>query len=149
MDPKVEEMVKQYELAAAFAEEFTAEVGEQRAGQIMARAFEKVQAKTARELAKRLGSNSIEALADHYRRLEKEKDNLELLEVTDRHIAMKISRCRAWEAFKHLGAPEICRLYCESDYAYIKAFNPKMKLIRTKTIAAGDEYCDHIWALED
>ena len=55
----------------------------------------------------------------------------------------------AAEAFAYLGLPEVCKLYCQSDYAMIKAFNPKMKLVRTETIAGGDEYCDHIWALED
>ena len=103
----------------------------------------------AHELAEQLGDNSLQALAAHYRKLAAEKDNLEIVEVTDRHIALKISRCRAWEAFKHLGVPEICRLYCDSDHAFIKAFNPDMKMIRTQTLSCGDSCCDHIWALKD
>jgi len=63
-------------------------------------------------------------------------------------IKTKIDRCISWEAFNHLGLPQLCQLYCDSDHAYIKAFNPHMKLIRTKVIANGDDYCDHIWALE-
>ena len=104
--------------------------------------------KAAKELATKLGSNSFEALAEHYRRMDSERENLHILEITDRRIATKISRCRAWEAFKHLGAPELCKAYCDSDYAYIKAFNPNMQLIRTKTIADGDNHCDHVWAIE-
>lgn len=145
MDPQLQERIKQYEMAVAFAKEFIEELGEERALPIIARALEKMQIKAARQLAEKLGSNSLEALAEHYRRTAPER----VLEVTDRHIALKIPRCLSWEAFNYLGAPEICRLYCNTDDAYIKAFNPRMKMIRTKTISNGDEYCDHIWALED
>lgn len=149
MDPVIQPWIDRYEMAVAFAKEFIDELGEARAFPLIQRALEKMQIKAAQDLAEKLGSNSLEALADHYRKLAPERDNLELLEVTDRHIATRITRCRSFEAFSHLGAPEICRLYCDSDYAYIKAFNPRMKMVRTKTIAAGDEYCDHIWALDE
>jgi hypothetical protein len=149
MDPQVQPLIDRYEMAVAFAQEFVEELGEARAHPIIQRALEKMQIKAAQDLAERLGSNSLEALADHYRERAAERDNLEILEVTDKHVALKITRCRAFEAFSHLGAPEICRLYCDSDHAYIKAFNPKMKMMRTKTIAAGDECCDHIWALDE
>ena len=48
-----------------------------------------------------------------------------------------------------LGIPEVAQIYCGTDYGMIKAFNPQMKMIRTKTIADGDAFCDHIWALEE
>ena len=149
MDQQLRQMIDKYELAVAFAKEFAAELGQERTLEIVGRAFEKVQVKAARELAEQLGSNTVDALAAHYRKLASERDNLDVLEVTDRSVAVKISRCRAWEAFSHLGAPELCSCYCDSDYAYVEAFNPKMQLIRTKTIAAGDEYCDHIFAMKD
>ena len=132
----------------AFAKEFMAELGKERALAIISRAFEKLQLEAAHELAEQLGSNTLEALADHYRKMAAERDTLELLEVTDRRIALKISRCTSWEAFQALGAPELCRLYCDSDYAYIKAFNPKMKMVRTQTLAGGDDCCDHVWVIE-
>ena len=72
-----------------------------------------------------------------------------MLEVTDQRIALKLTRCPAFEAFEYLGAPELCALYCDTDFASAVAFNPKMKLIRTKTIAAGDGYCDHTFVLEE
>jgi len=149
MDQQLQKMIEKYELAVAFANEFTAEIGEERSHKVIGRAFEKMQVKAGRDLARQLGSNTVEALARHFRKLEAERDNLEVLEVTDRHVALKISRCRAWEAFQELGAPELCRLYCDSDHAYIKAFNPGMELVRTKTIAAGDDCCNHIWAMGD
>jgi hypothetical protein len=149
MDPSVQAFVDRYEMAVAFAQEFIEELGEEQALPLIQRALEKLQATVAHDLADELGSNSLEALAGHLLEMAADRDNLEVLEVTDSHIATKITRCRAFEAFSHLGAPEICRLYCDSDYAYIKAFNRDMKLIRAKMIAGGDEYCDHVWALEE
>ena len=149
MDEQVQQMIEKYELAVAFANEFVAEVGKERTHEAIGRAFEKMQVKAGKDLAEELGGNSVEALAGHLQKLAAEKDNLEVVEVTDRQVALRISRCRAWEAFQALGAPELCRLYCDSDHAYIRGYNPGMKLIRTKTIAAGDDCCDHIWARDD
>ena len=147
MSPKLQERIDQYELAVAFAREFIEELGEERALPIIRRAHEKRMAKLGRELAQQLGSNTVEAMAEHCRRQAAESDHMEVLEVTDKHVALKISRCNSWEAYKELGAPELCRCYCSSDDTYIKAFNPNMRLIRTQTLADGDSCCDHIWAL--
>jgi len=148
MDPRTQEYIGKYELAVAFAKEFEKELGQERALEIIGRAFEGIQVKAARELAKKLGGNSFEALAEHFRGMASERDNLHILEVTDKRIATKLTRCSAWEAFNHLGAPELCKAYCDSDYAYIEAYNPKMQLIRTRTIADGDDHCDHVWAMK-
>ncbi len=149
MDTRLQDRITRYEMAVAFARQMIEELGEAEAYAILSRAFEKLQLENARQLQERLGSNSLAALAAHCRKQAGELDNYEVLEATDRHVALKITRCVAYEAFAALGLPEICRLYCDSDYSYIKAFNPDMKMIRTKTIAAGDAYCDHIWTLED
>ncbi|MDP7162043.1 MAG: L-2-amino-thiazoline-4-carboxylic acid hydrolase [Phycisphaerae bacterium] len=149
MEARVQELMGKYELAVAFAKEFIAELGEARTIEILGRAFEKIQIKAGKDLATKLGSNSIQAMAEHSRKTASEKDNCDVLEVTDRHVKLKITGCPAHEAFKRLGAPEICKAYCDSDQVFIKAFNQKMKMIRTKTIAGGDDYCDHIWAMAD
>lgn len=149
MDQQLQRQIEKYELAVAFAREFIAEIGKERALRIIGRVFEKQQANDGRNLARKLGRNTFQAFSKHYQETEPEKDYLEVLEVSNRHIALKISRCRAWEAFKKLGMPELCPLLCEGDYAFSNAFNPKMKLIRTKTIADGDDYCDHIWVRGD
>ena len=149
MKADVPEFVEKYELAVAFAREFVAEVGEERTHPVLARAFAQVQTQAGQDLAAELGSNSCAALAENLRRRAQELPSMEVLEADDQHVALKITKCRAWEALQYLGMPEICRLYCDSDDTYIKAFNPKMKLIRTQTLAAGDACCDHIWAMED
>lgn len=147
-DERLKERIRQYELAVAFAREILQELGPERAYPILRRAFEKIQVENARRLSAQLGSTSFEAFAEHNRRLADQLDNFEVLEITERQIRTRINRCVAYEAFAALGMPELCSLYCDSDYAYIKAFNPQMTLIRTQEIANGAEYCDHIWARE-
>ena len=148
MDQQLQTLIEKYELAALFAREFMSELGKDRALEVMKRGFEKLQTRHGRDLARQLGDNSLEALAAHYHATVPGKDYQEILEVSDRHIALKITRCRALEAFRELGVPGLCRLFCESDHAFIKAFNPQLRLVRTKTIAAGDDCCDHIWMKE-
>jgi predicted ArsR family transcriptional regulator len=149
MDARLQDRINRYELAVAFAREFVDELGEERAFPIIQRAFEKLQQRNGRNLAQQLGSNSFDALAEHNRQMARDLDGFEVLDITDREIKTRITRCVAYEAFEALGMPELCRLYCESDHPYIRAYNPNMKLIRTKEIANGDAYCDHVWALEE
>ena len=149
MDQMLQERIDQYKLAVSFAREFIEELGEEKALPILKQAFDSIQVQNGQDLAEQLGDNSFEAYADYLRKWFDGSDSLQILEVTDREIKTKITRCRTWEALGHLGLPQLCELYCESDHPYIKAFNPNMKLVRTKVIALGDEYCDHIWALEE
>jgi predicted hydrocarbon binding protein len=148
-DAKLQPWIDRYELAVAFAQELMEELGEPRALTILAKAFEKLQVKVGQDLAARLGDNSLEALAQHIRQKTEGSSTREIVEITDRHIATRIYECSAPAAFAALGAPDLCRLYCDSDYAYIKAFNPRMRMVRTRTIAAGDPYCNHIWVLDE
>jgi len=148
MDERLQEMIEKFRVAVAFAREFEAEFGKEKTHRLLARAFEKLQVAYGKKLAEELGDNSIEALAGFFRKQAAENEYLDVLDVTDERIALKISRCRSLDALTHLGAPEICRLYCDSDEAFIRAFNPKMTLMRTKTLAGGDDCCDHIWAIE-
>lgn len=147
MDELLEQRIKEYRLAVAFAKEFMAELGREKTLDVIGRAFQKIQAESAAELVEKLGSNSVEALAGYYRRRAAKVDNLKVIEVADDRIALNISRCRAWEAFQCLGAPEICQQYCESDHAFIRAFNPLMSLVRTKLLSKGADHCDHQWVL--
>lgn len=50
--------------------------------------------------------------------------------------------CVMGKYWKELGENEIGRYYCYVDPAKYMAFNPDFKLIHTKTIPDGDEYCE-------
>ena len=149
MDAKLKERVANLEIMAAIVKEFMSELGKSRALEIIKQGLEKLGQEHGRKRAEQLGGNSLEDLKKFYRKRAAEADNVELVEETDKHVAIKINRCLGAEAMVQLGIPEVAQIYCNTDYGMIKAFNPQMKMIRTKTIAGGDEYCDHIWALEE
>jgi len=52
--------------------------------------------------------------------------------------------CVMGKLWKELGEDEIGRFYCYVDPAKYMAFNSNFKLIHTKTIPNGDEYCEFI-----
>lgn len=64
-------------------------------------------------------------------------------------VAYKFTKCRWAEIFKELGAIDIGKWFCESDAIYVKAFNPDIKFKRTKTLMEGDNYCDHVFYIEE
>jgi hypothetical protein len=134
MDQALQERIEQYRLAVYFARELIGDLGEEKALTILKRAFDNIQVQNAHDLVEKLGDNSFDAFAQHLRKLADDSDSLQILEATDRKIKTKITRCRSWEAFSHLGLPQLCQLYCESDHPYIKAYNANMKLVRTNVI---------------
>lgn len=148
-DPLLQARLERNELAVAFAQELIAELGRERAMPILARAINRMQSDAARALARQLGDNSLTALGDYFRRRAAQQGILEVLEATERRLAIRIRRCPSTEAFRRLGLAEIAPLFCASDHAFIRAFNPRIKLSRTQTIARGGACCDHVWELEE
>ena len=75
--------------------------------------------------------------------------NIELVEASDKAVRLKVKRCIPIEIYKKHGALEIGKKFCECDFEATKALNPKMKLIRTKTLADGHDECNHCWIMEE
>jgi len=63
--------------------------------------------------------------------------------------ASKITECIWATTFKRLKATDIgYALICHPDFAMAQAFNPKLKLSRTKTLMQGHDCCNHHWVME-
>ena len=50
--------------------------------------------------------------------------------------------CAMGKLWNELGEGELGRLYCYVDPAKYMGFNPKFKLMHTKVLPGGDEYCE-------
>ena len=73
----------------------------------------------------------------------------ELLEDTPRVFAVRISKCLWAKVFRDSGAANLgYATICYPDFAVASAFNPKMKLVRTKTLMQGDDCCNHRYVME-
>ena len=71
-----------------------------------------------------------------------------ITEESDTAIASKVTECLYAKAFRDAGAADIGYAWsCHGDFAWAQAFNPKLRLIRDKTLMNGDEYCSfqRVW----
>ncbi|MFX0034834.1 MAG: L-2-amino-thiazoline-4-carboxylic acid hydrolase [Candidatus Hermodarchaeota archaeon] len=74
--------------------------------------------------------------------------NFEILEDSPNKLAFKFKECLWAKTFLEIDGSEIGYIMCcHPDYAMAKAFHPNIKLIRTKCLMKGDEFCDstYIW----
>lgn len=72
-----------------------------------------------------------------------------IIEDTDRAIEQKVTECLWAKTYREAEAADLGYiLWCYPDFALARAFNPKLKLIRTKTLMQGDDCCNHRWVWE-
>ncbi|MBN1313721.1 MAG: L-2-amino-thiazoline-4-carboxylic acid hydrolase, partial [Anaerolineae bacterium] len=60
---------------------------------------------------------------------------------SDAYIAVDVTRCGLVDWYTDQGVPEIARIGCDGDYIMAE-FMTGLELVRTKTIANGDDVCD-------
>jgi hypothetical protein len=73
---------------------------------------------------------------------------MEITKDTQNVFEVKITECLWAKVFQEIGMEKIgYALICYPDYASCKGYNPKICLIRTKTLMQGNKYCNHkyIW----
>ena len=72
----------------------------------------------------------------------------EILEYTEKVVEVKYTECICATIFREANASDIgYAAICHGDFAIAQAFNPKIKLTRTKTLMQGNDCCNHryIW----
>ena len=73
---------------------------------------------------------------------------MEIVEDTEKAFALKVTGCVWASVFLDEDAGELGNaMVCHGDYAWAEGFNPKIKLVRDKTLMRGDDICNHryIW----
>lgn len=68
---------------------------------------------------------------------------MEVLEKTSTKYFFNVLRCPYYEKYRELGLDEFgVALSCCRDESFARGFNHKLRLVRTKTIMEGANYCD-------
>jgi hypothetical protein len=131
-------------IAGPLAQAFIKEIGKEKTLKVFRGVIEALALQNGVQLAKAVGGNSIAHLADGLSAWAKgDAYEMEVLELTDTVYNYDITRCRYAEMYEELGMRDLgLVLSCGRDFAFIKGFNPKMKLVRTKTIMEGCDRCD-------
>ena len=74
---------------------------------------------------------------------------VEIVEDGPQAFAFRVSRCLWAKTFRDADAAGIgYATICHPDFAVASGFNPKLKLIRTKTLMQGHDCCNHRYVME-
>lgn len=105
--------------------------------------------KDGEELAKSLGSNTIE---DMIQALWVSAIPLGVeytSEKAENSIQMKCTRCHIHDMAKELGLEEWAyHMFCAGDPYFIEGFNPNMGFTRTKSLMEGHDCCNHYFFMK-
>ncbi len=73
----------------------------------------------------------------------------EVVEDTEHAFEIRITQCLWAKTFREHDAAELgYSVCCHGDFADASAYNPKMKLVRSKTLMQGQDCCNHRWVVE-
>ncbi len=124
-------------------EEMVAELGTERAQQILGAAIRKAAIAQGAALAGE-SEGGLRGFISLFERW-KAGDALEVevLHESDERFDFNITRCRYSEMYRQMGLGEIGHLLsCGRDGAFCDGYDPKIRLERTQTIMGGASHCD-------
>jgi len=133
-------------LHLSFAKTIINELGDKRGKKLILKAIKDYGTRIGKEVKETVTTQGIKNDPENY------KEDLPLYGMHDGMEKVDINgekRIRAYgcvmgKLWKELGEDEIGRFYCYVDPAKYMAYNPNFKLIHTKTIPDGNEYCEFI-----
>ncbi len=103
-------------------------------------------------MAKMSGSNDMAAYTRAFRApgsIFNRALTFDIVEDTPRAFEVKVKECLWAKTYRDAKAEDLGYiLSCHGDYASAQGFNPKMRMIRTKTLMQGDDFCNHRYVLE-
>jgi hypothetical protein len=117
--------------------------------EILKRAAADSATRRGRRVAQGLSSNDFAAFTAWARDPDHFWQNVltfEIVEDSERVFELRITQCLWAETFRKRGAVDMgYATVCHPDFAYCRAFNPKIKLVRSKTLMEGHDCCNHRW----
>jgi|AGTN01.3.fsa_nt_gi hypothetical protein len=63
-------------------------------------------------------------------------------QINNKEISFDCHRCVYLDTLTTLGCPELCTAFCKNDEITFVALEPKIKFVRTETLATGGDCCD-------
>lgn len=127
-------------------------IGKDKFMKLLKEAASESAARGAKQMAKNLPKNDLAAWTTSLRKPDyfwKNVLTFEIVEDTEKAFEVKITECLWAKTIRDLKAGDIgYAMICHPDFAMVRAFNPKMKLIRTKTLMQSHDCCNHRWVIE-
>ena len=139
-----------YRESIQLAKALQEEIGEGKTIDFLKRSTSKRMLAYGKSQASEAKDTSLHQYVEQFRELGKYKNMLtmEIVEDTKEAFEMKVTECIWASVFREAGAQDVGNaLVCHGDYAWAEGFNPKIKLVRDKTLMQGDTICNHryVW----
>lgn len=127
-------------LIRAFIDEF----GRDRTLALVKKVIRSLSKESGQQVAKQMGGNSIACFAEGLKNWAADDAyETEVLELSGTKFFYNVKRCRYADMYKELGMADLgVVLSCNRDFEMVHGFNPRMNLVRTKTIMEGHDHCD-------
>ncbi len=94
--------------------------------------------------ASRSPDDSFETYVKQFRGGYENSLTKEVVEDTDKAFELKVTECLWASAFHGMNAGDLGHAWvCWGDYAWARGFNPKIEMVRDKTLMQGDDCCNH------
>jgi predicted ArsR family transcriptional regulator len=131
-------------IVAPLLEAFAAEVGNERAIEIVQKVILQIAREQGAQLAQQAGGCTLVHFTAALEAWKKgDAMEMEVLEQSDQRLAFNVTRCGYADMYRQLGLAELGKtLSCGRDFALIEGFNPEISLTRTQTILDGASCCD-------
>ncbi len=131
----------------------SAEFGKEKAIEMFMKITAKRATEEGLEWAKKMGKNDLESWIADVRKPDHRLSHVRtwtIIEDTKQVFEEKVTECLLAKTFRAVGAADIgYACFCYGDLVATPAFNPKIHLIRTKSLMQGDAYCNHRYVSEE
>ena len=109
-------------------------------------------AKSVAKYAQTLSHADLDAFAEIFRKprpLWQNALTYEIVEDSTQAFELHVSECLWAKIMRDCDAADLgYSKFCFPDYAMAQAFNPKLRMIRSKTLMQGDSHCNHRYVME-
>lgn len=126
---------------------FSAKLGPEKAVELLKEWSTGESTEAGKRTAQRLGASDFTALKKFFSPANPGYKNtltLEVVESTDRAHELKVTECLWADCFLKNKAGDLgYASVCFGDYAFARAFNPQIEMVRDKTLMQGHSICNH------
>jgi len=132
-------------IVSALIEGFTKEFGANKTKALAKKIICKDAFLSGKTLAQKYSGNSLHDLWKIVKEIWAKDSTMEIenLTLSEKCLKFDVTRCDYAEMYERLGCKKLGNLLsCGRDFAFIEGFNPKFKLVRTKTLIEGSDICD-------
>lgn len=136
----------QYGVAISLAKNLEKELGKDKTLAMLKKFTAERQLNNGQRQAKQAPDNSFERYVSMFRDPKRYTTTLtkEVVEDTDKVFELKVTECIWAKTFLDAKAADIgFAMVCYGDYAWAEGFNPKIKMVRDKTLMEGHAICNH------